>query len=291
MQTRNVAKAVRSRLGSALRRGRTAPAEAGVVAPKRRPRRLIILALAVLSVLPISVAVQTVDAPRAEAAVDDRYNWPNVAAWSAAFYFWYNNVHWPSTGVYNQQWTANNGQVTDGGGRYNDNDWQLRNWLYARGAQGTLTFREYDEYTRPWGTNRGPERYVYNQEYDVIFHTSDHYANFTPINFGRLPIPYFAPRVYCYEYGPGQSNPRRIVLQNLRSNPIEFTVRGVPGSGMDVVYRAQYEYWSNNDGRYYAGGSYWDQGYSIPAWPSFNIHNDPNSICGQFTGWWNGAWG
>lgn len=292
MHTKNVVEAVRSRLGSAPGRGRTSP-EIGAVVPKRRRGRLVALALAaVMAALPISAAVQTVSAPKAEASVDARYAYLTTQAAATAFYFWLNNAHWPATGQ-NTQFNTGQGYV-NGGGNYYDNDYQLRAWIQRTvNTQGrSLTFREYDGATRPnpW-TNRGTERYVLNVEYGVIFHTDDHYANFTPLNFGSLPVPYFMPRVYCYENGPGQSNGRRIMLQNLRSNPVDYSVHGLPGSGMDVLYRAQYEYWHSGDGTYYASGGTWDRGFSIEAWPSYLIHQDPNAICRQWTGWWYGTWG
>lgn len=294
VQTKNVAEAVRSRVGAALGRGRTAPPEAGAVAPKQRPRRLIVLALAaIMAALPISAAVQTVGAPKARASVDGRYAYLTTGAAATAFYFWLNNAHWPATGPSNAQFNTGQGYV-NGGGNYYDNDYQLRAWINQNvNTQGRqLTFREYDGATRPnpWD-NRGAERYVYNVEYGVVFHTGNHYADFTPLNFGSMPIPYFADRVYCYEFPAGQPNNRRIVLRNLRSNPVDYSVRGLPGSGMDVLYRGQYEYWHSGDNRYYASGGTWDRGFSIEAWPSFRIHNDPSSICRQWTGWWYGAWG
>lgn len=291
MQTNNVVEAVRSRLGAALGRGRTAPAEAGAVAPKRT-RRLIVLALAAtLAALPISAAVQTVGAPKAQAAVDDRASWvyPATAAMTA-FNFWRNSVNWPATGFQNNQYNTGQGWV-NGGGFYNDNDSQLRNWIHrTTGNWGqTLNFREYDGATRanPW-TNRGAERYVYNVEYGVIFHTTDHYANFSPLNFGNLPTPWFGQTVHCYEFGPGQANGRRISLYNGRSNPIAYTVNGLPGSGMSVVYHRMEEFW--NGGNYQPANGGWDQGFSIPAWPSFMMHQDPNAICRHWTGFWNGTW-
>ena len=89
MLTKNVVEAVRSRLGSAPGRGRTSP-ETGAVAPERRPRRLIVLApAAALAAVPISAAVQTVGASKANAAVDDRYNFRQGMSFPAQRALWF----------------------------------------------------------------------------------------------------------------------------------------------------------------------------------------------------------
>ncbi|NKE60702.1 hypothetical protein FXN61_29495 [Lentzea sp. PSKA42] len=291
VQTKNVVEAVRSRLGAALGRGRTAPTEAGTVASKPRPRRLIVLALAAtLAALPISAAVQTVGAPKAQAAVDDRYSWvyPGTAA-MVAFNFWQNR--WPATGPQNAQFRPSNGQVINGGGTYNDRDSQLRNWIgHVTGNWAPLHFREYDAAIRPAGSNRGAGRYVYNVEYGVIFHSADHYANFAPLNFGSLPIPWFNQTVYCYEHPAGQVNNRRIVLHNPRSNPVEFTVAGLPGSGMSVQYHRTWQWWHSDHHTYYVDdrAHNYDDGRSFNAFNAFRMHNRADLICREFTPFWNG---
>lgn len=292
MQRKNMVEAVRSRLSAAPGRGRTAPTEAAV-ASKRRPRRMIVLALAaILAALPISAAVQTVGAPKAQAAVDERYSWVNSAVAMAAFHFWRNNANWPATGPSNAQFNTGNGYV-NGGGTYQDRDSQLRNWIgHQTGNWGPLNFREYDGETRrnPWD-NRGQDRYVLNLESGIIFHTGNHYGDFSPLNFGNLPTPWFPQTVYCYEHPTTQPNDRRIVLHNGHSTPVEWTVRGLPGSGMSVDYHRTWEWWHSGDRRYYVdtNANNYTQGLSFNALHSFRIHRDPGAICREFTPFWYGT--
>lgn len=291
VRTKNVVGAVRSRLG-ALGRGRTAPTEAGAVAPKRRPRRLIVLALAAtLAALPISAAVQTVGAPKAQAAVDGRYAWiyQGTAAMTA-FNFW-RNGNWPATGPQNAQFNAGNNLVINGGGTFNDDRNQLRIWLAHMTGHWGGTFREYDAAPRPRGAGRGAARFVLNLETGVIFHSDNHYVDFTPLNFGNLRIPYFPSMVHCYEHPAGQENNRRITLHNGGSNPVSYSVDGVPATGMAVRYHLTHEWWHSGDRTYYVDGNAhnYDTGNSFEAFNAIRMHQDPNEICHAFTGFWYGS--
>ncbi|WP_125592007.1 ribonuclease domain-containing protein [Amycolatopsis balhimycina] len=293
MKTKNVLGAVRSRLGTAQNRGRTSP-EIGGSASKRRPRRMIVLVLAaVLASVPISATVQTVGAGKADAAVDDRYSWVTSTVAMTAFSYWMNTANWPATGSQNAAFNTGHGYV-NGGGAYGDRDGQLAGWLSRQtGHWGPWDFREYDGEVRQhtWD-NRGAQRYVLNLQTGIVFHTEDHYADFTPLNFGNLPTPGFPDHVFCYEHPTGQPNDRRIVLHSGHWNRAEWTVHGLPGSGMEVDYQRDWEWWNSHDGQYYVdtNADNFRQYISFNAQHSLNIHNDPSALCREFTGFWYGTW-
>ncbi|WP_157968583.1 hypothetical protein [Streptomyces geranii] len=296
MKRRNVVDA-RRKFGLVARLTRRANAptspEIGAVAPKRRLRRMVGLAVAAtLTALPVSVGVQSVTAPKAQAAVNDQYSWITTSAALTLFNYWRNSQQWPSTGTPNSVWDTGSGWA-NGGGTYNDYDRQLRNWIgNETGNWGTMHFREYDDATRAWpNTGRGAGRYVYNVEYGIIFHTVDHYTNFTPLNFGRLPTPWFPQTVFCYEHPNGQPNNRRIVLHTGHSSPVAYTVSGLPGSGMSVDYRITEEWWHNGDRRYYVDTKIatQTQGLSFNAYNSLRTHGDASQICRNFTRFWYGT--
>lgn len=283
MQTKNVVAAVRSRLGAVPDGG----APTGAVAPKRRPRRLIALALAAaLAAVPISAAVQTVGASKAHAAVDDRYAVARSAAAMAAFTFWRDRAHWPATGPSNAMHYTGNG-VINGGGTYNDRDNQLRNWIgHATNNWGPLNFREYDAAARRSPSDpRGQMRYVLNVEYGLVFRTDDHYGNFTLLNFGGLGVPRFPDHVFCYANPMGQPNDRRLVLHNLRWQQVDFG-GDIPGSGESVEYHRTWQYWDYRDRTYYVDqrANNYTQGMSFPAMNALAIHNNPSAICWAFAG-------
>lgn len=292
MQTENVVQAVRSRLGAAPGRGRTSP-EIGAVAPKRRRGRLIALALAaVMAAVPISAAIQTVGASKAHAAVDDRYALVRNAAAVAALTFWRDRVNWPATGTQNAMFNMGNA-VINGGAIYRDNDNQLHAWIQGwLNNQGPLNFREYDAAPRQNPRdNRGAMRYVLNLEYGFVFRTDDHYGNFTLINFGTLPTPYFPDHVFCYEFPYGHVNDRRIVLHGVRQGPVQYG-GDTPGSAMSVEYQRTWEWWHSGDGRYYVdtNAANFRRGMTFPAMNAFQIHQIPSAICREFTGFGYGTW-
>lgn len=254
-------------------------------APKHRLRRMVGLAVAAaLAVVPASIAVQNVATPKAEAAVHN--NWPVVGpALIRTLNFWQAGG-----------WTATqNGQGTvfqtatgfiNGGRRYNDNNRNLTNYIrwFLNDPNRQLTFREYDDSTRPSpNSGRNAGRYVYNVEFGMVFHTLDHYNNFTPLNFGHGTPAGFPRVIHCYQYGPGQNNPTRVTLHNGTSN--YYTHEGFADGRMSVTYTISHQQWDRQG--YYYQPSYWparNQGFSFTPDQAFHMNHDPNAICRMWAG-------
>ncbi|WNZ13573.1 hypothetical protein [Streptomyces sp. 11x1] len=249
---------------------------------------MMALALAAfLAAVPMSAAVQTAAAPKAHAAVDDRYGWVRNAAAVAALAFWRDRAHWPATGPQNAMYHTPNGDVINGGGVYQDRDQQLRTWIgHETGNWGAMNFREYDAAARhnSWD-NRGAMRYILNVEYGLVFRTDDHYGNFTLINWGTDGPAYFPDHVFCYENPSWQGNNRRIVLHQVRQYSYEIG-GDTPGEAMSVEYMRDWEWWHSGDRRYYHDdrANNYRQGMSFPVQQALWFHRDPSQICRQFTG-------